>query len=307
MPLDPQVKAFLERTPPRPNSVDERRAQTRASRVTNVHDLTIPGPSAEGVALRLYVPPGPRPLPVLVYFHGGGWVTGDLDVNDTWCRLVAEWTPCLVVSANYRHAPEHVFPAAFDDAYAAVSWVAENIAPYEGDRTRIGVAGASAGGNLAAAVALKARDEGGTALHLQYLVYPVTDSTMTSASYRENGVGYGLTREAMQWYWESYVPNADERANPYASPALAKDLGSLPPAYVQTAEFDPLRDEGEEYAKRLEAAGVPVVFKRYDGLIHGFVSSHSEFDYAKLALIESAAQLRMMFDAPADGYREAPR
>jgi acetyl esterase len=291
MPLDPQVQAFLERTPPRPMSVAERREATRLLRVTNTHDLTVEG----GIELRIYVPPGARPLPVLVYFHGGGWVTGDLDVNDTWCRALAEWTPCIVVSANYRHAPEHPFPAAIDDAYAATRWVAANIGAYEGDPARIGVSGASAGGNLAAAVALRARDEQGPALHLQYLVYPVCDSSMTMPSYEANAEGYSLTREAMRWYWQCYVPDAGLREHPYASPAHAKDFSGLPPAYVLTAEFDPLRDEGEAYAAALKAAGVPVTLMRYDGQIHGFMSNHNEFDRAKLAMIESATQLRLMF------------
>jgi acetyl esterase len=294
MPLDPQVEAFLARTPPRPSSVPERREATRVSRVTYVHNLTIPGEGGD-IELRIYVPPGERPLPVLVYFHGGGWVTGDLDVNDTFCRMIAEWVPCIVVSSNYRHAPEHVFPAAINDAYAATCWTADNIGTYGGDASRIGVSGASAGGNLAAAVALNARDEAGRKLALQYLIYPVTDSSMAGQSYNDNADGYSLTREAMQWYWDSYVPNAADRENPLASPLHAADLSNLPPAYILTAEYDPLRDEGEAYAAGMEAAGVPVVLKRYEGLIHGFISNHNEFDAAKVALIESATQLRSMF------------
>jgi acetyl esterase len=294
VPLDPQVEAYLAKTPPRPTSVDERRAATRATRVIEVVDLTIPGSDGE-IPLRLYTPPGPRPLPVLVYFHGGGWVTGDLDVTDSFCRIIAEWTPCLVVSVNYRHAPEDPFPAAMNDAYDAAAWVAANIATRQGDPSRIGVSGSSAGGNLAAAVALRARDEGGPRLVLQHLVYPVLDSGMGTGSYLDNDEGYSLTAEAMRWYWDVYVPNADDRKNPYASPTHAADLSGLPPAYIQTAEYDPLRDEGEAYAASLEAAGIPIVVKRYDGLIHGFMSNHNEFDAAKLALIESATQLRAMF------------
>jgi acetyl esterase len=296
MPLDPQVEAYLAKTPPRPSTVPERRAATRESRVIEVEDLTIPGGDG-GIPIRLYVPPGSRPLPVLVYFHGGGWVTGDLDVTESFCRIIAEWTPCLVVSVNYRHAPEDPFPAAMNDAFEATRWVAENIAARHGDAARIGVSGASAGGNLAAAVALRARDEGGPELVLQYLIYPVIDSRMSTASYDDNADGYGLSRDAMRWYWDVYVPNPADRENPYASPMHAADLSRLPPAYVLTAEFDPLRDEGEAYAAAMEAAGVPVTLKRYDGLIHGFMSNHNEFDAAKLALIESAAQLRAMFGA----------
>lgn len=294
MPLDPQVQAYLEKTPPRPGTVAERREATRAQRVIHVHDLVIPGGDG-GIPLRLYIPPGERPLPVLVYFHGGGWVTGDLDVSDSFCRILAEWTPCLVVSVNYRHAPEHPFPAAIDDAFDATRWVVANVAAYGGDASRVGVGGASAGGNLAAAVALRARDEQGPPLLLQYLVYPVIDSAMGTPSYNENGAGYGLTREAMQWYWDCYVPDPAQRENPYASPAHASGYARLPAACILTAEYDPLRDEAEAYGAALSQAGVPVFCKRYDGVIHGFMSNHNEFDAGKLALMESAAQLRSLF------------
>jgi acetyl esterase len=296
MPLDPQVAVYLAKTPPRPTTVEARRAATRESRVINVEDHTIPGGDG-GIPIRIYAPPGVRPMPVLVYFHGGGWVTGDLDVTDSFCRIVAEWTPCLVVSVNYRHAPEYAFPAAMNDAFDTTCWVSANIASRGGDAARIGVAGASAGGNLAAAVALRARDEGSPGLVLQYLIYPVIDSSMASRSYIENGEGFSLTAEAMRWYWDVYVPNFADRINPYASPNYAKDISGVAPAYVQTAEYDPLRDEGENYAGLLRNAGVPVVLKRYDGLIHGFMSNHNEFDAAKLALIETATQLRVMFHA----------
>jgi acetyl esterase len=296
MPLDPQVEAYLAKAPPRPTSVEARRAATRESRVIDVQDLVVPGVEV-GIPVRIYTPPGPRPMPVLVYFHGGGWVTGDLDVTDSWCRIVAEWTPCIVVSVNYRHAPEHPFPAAIDDAFDATCWVAANIASRQGDASRIGVAGASAGGNLAAAVALRARDEGAPSIVLQYLIYPVIDSSMASQSYVENREGYALTAEAMQWYWDVYVPDLADRTHPYASPSNAKSFNDLAPAYIQTAEYDPLRDEGEDYANALQKAGVPVVLKRYDGLIHGFMSNHNEFDAAKLALIETATQLRAMFNS----------
>jgi acetyl esterase len=293
--LDPQVEAYLAKTPPRPTSVEARREATRESRVVYVDDLTIPGGDG-GIPIRIYTPPGLKPLPVLVYFHGGGWVTGDLDVTDSWCRIIAEWTPCIVVSVNYRHAPEHPFPAAMNDAFDATCWVTANIAARQGDASRLGVSGASAGGNLAAAVALRARDEGAPSLVLQYLIYPVIDSSMASQSYIENREGYGLTAEAMQWYWDVYVPDHADRTNPYASPNYATNgYAGLAPAYIQTAEFDPLRDEGEAYAAMLQNAGVPVVLKRYDGLIHGFMSNHNEFDAAKLALIETARQLRSMF------------
>jgi len=291
MPLDPQAAAYLAKTPPRPGTPAERREATRAQRVVHVSDIEIPGPDGV-IGLRVYAPPGEQPLPVFLYFHGGGWVTGDLDVNDSLCRIIAEWAGCIVVSANYRHAPEHVYPAAFDDAYAAASWVHANAESLGGDPARLAIGGASAGGNLAAAVTLKARAEQTPPFVYQWLIYPVTDATMSAPSYAENEEGFGLSRAAMQWYWDQYVPDVGRRTEPFASPMAAGDFHGLPPALVLTAEFDPLRDEGEAYARALEGAGVAVVLKRYDGMIHGFLSSHGEFDQAKRCLIESTALLR---------------
>lgn len=303
MPLDPQARRYLDAqaalgAPPAGSVPPEQmRRGVRARTVMTVEDRGIPGP-AGSIPLRLYTPPGPGPFPVVVFFHGGGWVTGDLDTADFRCRMLARWAECLVVSVNYRHAPEHPFPAAVDDAYAATCWATENAASLRADPARIAVGGDSAGANLAAAVALLARDRGMPPLIYQYLVYPVADADFDRGSYVENALGNGLTRSTMAWYWDQYVPNPADRNNPLAAPLRATDLRGLPPALVITAEFDPLRDEGEAYAARLREAGVQVQLSRYDGMIHGFIAQTAEFDAARRAVEESVAALQAAF-APA--------
>ncbi len=303
MPLDPQVGRYLERQAaaagPLPGSVQERRDQRIAQAQMQVEDRTIQGPGGS-LPLRIYWPPGPRPLPVLVYYHGGGWVIGNLDTHDFQCRLMASWAGCMVVHVNYRHAPEHVFPAAIDDAYAGACWVEENAAALGADAGRIAVGGDSAGGNLAAAVALMARERGAPRLALQYLAYPVMDASMGLPSYNENANGYGLTAEGMAWFWDQYVPDLADRSNPLASPLQAPDLSGLAPALVMTAEFDPLRDEGEAYARRLKEAGVPVELKRYEGLVHGFLAQTGEIDGARVAMADLVRALRGAFGTSTD-------
>ncbi|MDP9457018.1 MAG: alpha/beta hydrolase [Actinomycetota bacterium] len=230
---------------------------------------TIPGPAGE-IPIRVYTPAGEGPKPVIVYFHGGGWVIGELDTVDNPLRRIANRTGAVVVSVDYRLAPEHVYPAAFDDCYAATAWVAEHAAELGGDPERVAVCGDSAGGNLAAAVAIAARDRQGPRLAAQLLIYPVTDFDFTTESYGQNGEGYLLTKGSMQWFWAHYLGAQDLGQDPYACPARADDLARLPPAFVATAEFDPLRDEGEAYAANLRIAGVDVTAKRYDGMLHGF-------------------------------------
>jgi acetyl esterase len=232
-------------------------------------DRTVPGPAGD-IPVRVYTPAGDGPKPVILYFHGGGWVIGDIEVCDNPVRRIANRTGAVAVSVDYRLAPEHVYPAAFDDCFAATAWVVEHAAELGGDPERVAVCGDSAGGNLAAAVAIAARDRQGPRLAAQLLLYPVTDFDFTTGSYRSNGDGYLLTRGAMEWFWAHYLGAQDVPKEPYACPARADGFADLPPAFVATCEFDPLRDEGEAYATKLRAAGNDVTAKRYDGMLHGF-------------------------------------
>jgi acetyl esterase len=308
--LDPQAKALLDQlralgAPPLNtlSPVDARRAAKALAglsgtpeTVAAVEHRTIPGPAGP-IPLRIYTPTGDGPFPVLVFFHGGGWVIGDLDTQDGACRTLTNGARCVVVSVDYRLAPEHKFPAAPEDAYAATRWVAENAVRINADPARIAIGGDSAGGNLAAVTAQMARDAGGPGLAFQLLIYPVTDGACETASYRDNGEGYLLTGDMMQWFWDLYVRGAADRQNPMASPLRARTLRGLPPALVQTAEFDPLRDEGEAYATRLKEAGVPVTLTRYNGMIHGFFGMSSMIHQAKTAVSEAAAAVRAAFDS----------
>jgi acetyl esterase/lipase len=260
--------------------------------MASVVDRTIPGPGGD-LPVRIYVPttdPGPRPG--LVYFHGGGWVIGDLDTHDSTCRWLAEGSGATVVSVDYRLAPEHRFPAAADDALAALRWVADHGAEIDVDPARLAVGGDSAGGNLAAVVAREAC-AAGLELRFQLLVYPVCDGTMARPSMDENAEGYFLTRESMAWFWGHYMGDHDW-TDPRASPLHAPDaaLAGLAPALVVTAEYDPLRDEGEAYAARLAAAGVEVTATRYDGVIHGFFSMSDWVPEGRAALDQAGAALR---------------
>jgi acetyl esterase len=263
--------------------------------VAKVEDRTIPGPSGVQIPFRIYTPSGQGPLPVLAYFHGGGWVIGNLETVDAPCRALANGAGCVVVSVDYRLAPEHTFPAAAEDCYAATRWVAEHAAELGGDPRRIAVGGDSAGGNLAAVVSLMARDRGGPALVFQLLVYPVTDYSYDTPSYQENAEGYLLTRGAMVWFWDHYLSGGQDGRHPHASPLRAESLANLPPALVITAEYDPLRDEGEAYAKRLEQAGVPVTLTRYPGMIHGFFQMGGVLEGGRRAITQAAEALRSAF------------
>jgi acetyl esterase len=254
--------------------------------VDEVVDLMIPGPAGK-LRVRVYRPLSTELLPVVIWFHGGGWVVGTLDSHDPVCRALANRTPCVVVAVDYRLAPEAPFPAAVDDSWAATQWVAQEALKLGGDASRIVVAGDSAGGNLAAAVALRARDSG-LGLALQVLVYPVTDYDLDSESYLRLAEGLNLTRAKMQWYWQQYLAGADG-LHPDASPLRAPDLAGVAPALVQTAEHDPLLSEGEAYAARLAEAGVPVTLTRYDGMIHGFIRMPALVAEADFSLAEIAS------------------
>jgi len=235
-----------------------------------VEDDSIEDPAGP-IRIRIYRPEGETagPLPAVVYFHGGGWVVGSIESHDPVCRAIAARTPCVVVSVDYRLAPESPFPAAVEDAWAATVWVAENAPSLGADPGRLAVAGDSAGGNLAAVVALRARDHN-LPLSLQILMYPVIDCDLDSAGYTRHGVGLNLTRAKMEWYWRQYLDGA-EGSHPEASPSRSGDLRGVAPALVQGAEYDPLCHEAVEYARALERAGVPVRLTQYEGQIHGFV------------------------------------
>jgi acetyl esterase len=233
-------------------------------------------------------------VPILVYYHGGGWVRGDLDTHDELCRYFTAELGCLTVAVDYRRAPEHPFPAALADAEAAVRWVVANAAVFGADPDRVAVAGDSAGGNLAAGVALAARDRGGPALVHQVLLYPVTNHAFDTDSYERHADNAMLSRATMEWYWNHYLAREFDGANPYASPLRARDLSDLPPATVLTAGHDPLRDEGEAYAGRLAGAGVPTTYTDYEGMVHAFVSFPS-LDRARDAREEVVAALGEAF------------
>ncbi|MGF6951584.1 acetyl esterase [Neobacillus sp. B4I6] len=307
MPIDPQVKLILEQmeakgappwhtlTPAEARQPIDRRPLTgEPEEVGKVENRTIPGPAGE-MPVRIYTPDGQGPFPALVYYHGGGWVIGDLDAVEIICRLLANRANSVVVSVDYRLAPEHKFPAAVEDAYAAVKWLEENGSSILVDSARVAVGGDSAGATLAAVVALMAKDRGEPSLVYQMLIYPVTHHAYDTESYRENAEGYYLTKDSMVWFWNHYLRDEEDGRNPYASPLRADNLSGLPPALVITAEFDPLRDEGEAYAKRLKAAGVPVEVTRYNGMIHGFFGMPGVLEQAKKAIEQAANALKRTF------------
>ena len=253
-------------------------------------DRSVPGPGGP-IPVRVYRPTAEGPLPVVVYFHGGGFVIGDLDTHDASCHRLAAGVPAVVVSVDYRLAPEHRFPAAVEDCDAATRWVSAHAAELGADPGRLAVAGDSAGGNLAAVVARHARDAGGPPIAFQLLIYPGVDFTGSFPSHVENGEGYLLDTDTMQFFLGNYLGDADPR-DPDASPYFAEDLSGLPPAFVLTAGFDPLRDEGEAYAARMQEAGVPVATSRYDGMIHGFYGLDAMLDAARAATAETVDALR---------------
>jgi acetyl esterase len=282
--LNPEARALLDLLDARGGTPveDSTPAQVRAANwdwvefmgepapVAQVRDTYISGPSAE-LHVRVYTPQGPGPFPGLVFFHGGGWTAGNLALADRPLRSLTTAAGCVLVAVNYQKAPEHRFPTALDDCFATLLWVQQHATDLQIDPTRIGVGGDSAGGNLAAAVCLQARDTGSPAPAFQLLIYPALDPDLTSPSARDNAEGYGLTTTAMRWFWDQYLPDPAHRDNPLAAPLRALSLHDLPPATVVTVEHDPLRDDGKRYADRLQAAGVPVRLHCYPGTIHGIL------------------------------------
>jgi acetyl esterase len=267
-----------------------------AEPVDEVVDRTIPGPAGE-IPVRIYRPAADAPVPALVWFHGGGWTIGSLDTHDNTCRALVNAVGCVVVSVDYRLAPEHKFPSAIDDALAATAWVAEHAAELGADPARLGVAGDSAGGNLAAVVSLLARDAGAPELAFQLLVYPVTDYEFESESMVANATGYFLELESVRWFYRQYLNDETDGADWRFSPIRAGDLSGVPPAFVLTAEFDPLRDQGEAYARKLVAAGVPVELRRYDGVFHGFFGMRDLMEPAQEAFDDVTKAVRMALES----------
>jgi acetyl esterase len=287
-----------------PDSTPEARRAAMIAATTNpafpkqpVHevvDRTIPGPSGP-IPVRVYRPSAATGLPLLLWFHGGGWVTGNLDTHDQLGRMLADQVGAVVVSVDYRLAPEAKFPAAVDDCLAAYEWALANAEEVGADATRVAIGGDSAGGNLAAVVALDARERGLPQPLLQLLVYPVTDYELESASMIDNGEGYFLERDSMRWFYDHYSRTPADFADPRFSPLRASDHSALAPAVVITAEYDPLRDQGEEYARLLAAAGTSTEAVRADGLIHGFFGVHEFMPPGKESWDVSVTALRRAF------------
>ena len=284
MPLDPQAQAqldalaalnipdFATMTPQQARATFEgMRPDIEPTPVARVENRSVSLADGE-VAVRIYSPENANGG-ALVFFHGGGWVFGDLESHDETCRVLAAGAGVTVIATDYRLAPETRFPGAAEDCYGVTCWVADNAAELGVDPGRIAIGGDSAGGNLSAVVAQMARDRRGPEICFQLLIYPVTDADFDTGSYLDNAEGYFLTRAGMMWFWDHYVPDPQDRANPYCAPIRAADLSGLPPAFVLSAEFDPLRDEGEAYGRALAAAGVSVSAQRYDGMLHGFFAT----------------------------------
>jgi acetyl esterase len=302
MPLDPQARVYLDKLaslmlpefhtmPPtegRRLFKAMRGLGARPDPVASVENRQTP----EGIALRVYRPlgSGPEALPVLLFFHGGGWVVGDLDTVDNLCRRLANASGCSVVSVDYRLSPEFQWPVPGDDCFKAMRHVREEADSFGIDPDRIAVGGDSAGGNLAACLAINARLERSFPLAFQLLIYPITNHGFDTPSYVENAEGYGLSREMMVWYWDQYLGHPDHGIG--ASPLRFDDLAGLPPALVITAGFDVLRDEGQAYATKLKDAGVSVELKHFPGMIHGFLQMADSFDEGKRAIAEIGQALR---------------
>jgi acetyl esterase len=315
MPLDPAAKALIDamegvfpRLHEMADGAEARRRIAAAMEgapvappdpIHSVADECIDVPGGR-ITVRVYRPTDHPAAPVVVFFHGGGWVLCDLDSHDATARRIANDSGCLVVATDYRRAPEHRFPGPVEDCYAALVWAATHASSLGGDPARLAVFGDSAGGNLAAAVAQMARDRGGPLLSLQILAYPVIDAACDTRSHADMGHELNLWSEEVRWCWEQYLADPADGAHPYASPIRAADLSGLPPALVIVPEFDPLRDEGEAYARALAHAGVPTTLSRYEGQIHSLLAFAAALPAAGRAFAEIAGALRTAF-APAGG------
>jgi acetyl esterase len=308
LPLDPQAKVLIDliegsggfTLTPETNPQELRELYSALTppvqiTVAHVENRTVPGPEGE-IPVRIYRPEGDNAKPAIVYYHGGGWVIGSLETHDAVCRALTNAVDAVVFSIDYRMAPEHPFPAPMDDAFAALKWIHANATDLGIDPSRVAVAGDSAGGNLAAVVGQLARDAGGLPVCFQLLIYPVTDHEFTSASMNDNAEGYFLTRDAMRWFYSHYLNDPGEGDDARVSPIRASDLSGLPPAFVITAEFDPLRDQGVAYATAMRDAGTTVAAHTYDGMFHGFLSMVDWIDAGKVAFDDAVEALRAAFE-----------
>lgn len=274
--LSPEIKAHLElfNQGPALESMEPKKIREMLlpilSPLSKVEDRYIPVKENEKIKVRIYTPEGTGPFPIIVFFHGGGWVIGDLETNDDACRMLANNTKRIVVSVDYRLAPEYKFPTPLNDSYAAFLWSHENASSFNGDSSNIVVSGDSAGGNLAAAISIMARDQKGPKITAQVLLYPVTNMKTDTESYNKYQQGFGLDKSLMHWFIDHYIQKEEDKSNEYVAPLLAKDLSMLPPAIIITAENDVLRDEGLAYAERLKKAKVDVEYICEEGLIHGY-------------------------------------
>ena len=314
MPLDPRIQPFLEQAgllfkpgsiPREPKALlaalranDDKATQLAAQNpslapVAHVENRVLPGPAGD-IAVRLYMPEGTGSFPILLHFHGGGWVAGNLDTHDMGCRLFCREVNCLVLAVDYRRPPEHKFPAGLEDCYAATCWMATHATEFQANPNQIAVVGDSGGGNFAAAIALMSRERGGPALLFQLLIVPVMDFRLTTPSWR-NYDGYLMLKEEFLIGRDFYLNSEEEQWHPYAAPSLAPDLHGLPPTLIITAECDPVRDAGEHYGRRLQQAGVPVIISRYDGMAHNFMALRALVPQAQQAFDQAVQALRTAF------------
>ena len=259
--------------------------------VERIENILILGKDQNEISLRIFIPKESKVMPVLIYFHRGGWVFGNIEEADPVCRKLANHLKCIVVSVEYRLAPENPFPKPLDDCYAATQWTAENISYFGGDPTKLIVCGESAGGNLAAAVTLMARDMKGPSLFAQLLIYPAISSTIKDVNFKNCPDQYFLTKDTIKFFWRMYLQSPEDHKKPYASPDKATDFTNLPPALIITAEYDPLRDEAEEYAKILLNSNNRAIFKRFPEVIHGFIDLPLYEENKKIAWIDEIGNL----------------